>query len=229
MTGYKTIQLVERGGRVRDTINTDFDFNDMAVTPDGEILFADYQNSCIKVISKQKTVSTLFSTNWTPVRLCCLRNEDIVVTHAYDKKVKVYKRNGEVRKSLDQIKFRCPGSVAVSKVNRGMYICDRENGSHFSPGKLLAIKVNGKLRYEYTGQGGAKFYPVQVCTDHMGNVLITDRDNHRVHILDQEGRFIKYVLTKDHGLDQPSSIDVDSEGYVWVGQHHRVTVARYLQ
>ena len=34
----------------------------------------------------------------------------------------------------------------------------------------------------------------------MGHILITDCKNHRVHILDQERRFIQYILTSQQGL-----------------------------
>ena len=68
----------------------------------------------------------------------------------------------------------------------------------------------------------------------MGHVLIADHNNHRVHILDQEGQFIQFILTSQQGLHEPITIDVDKEGYVWVGElvdinKGRVKVARYLQ
>ena len=68
----------------------------------------------------------------------------------------------------------------------------------------------------------------------IGHVLITDFDNSRVHILDQEGQFIKYILASQQGLSKPITIDVNMEGYIWVGEYvdfykGRVKVAKYLQ
>ena len=54
-------------------------------------------------------------------------------------------------------------------------------------------------------------------------------NNHRIHILDQEGLFIQYILIKEQGPRRPISIDVDMEGYVWVGGEKQVLVAKYLQ
>ena len=218
------IQLVNREGSAKVTINTDFSIKDMAITPYGDLLIADYTNSCIKSVSRQK-ISILFRTSGTPSGLCCLHNGEIVVTFGKERKVIVYSREGQVRQTLDHITFTYPGKVAVNKINQDIYICDK--------GKVLAVGADGLLKYEYTGQNDSELYPHDVCTDQMGHVLINDCSNHRIHILDQEGQFIQYILTSQ-GLYQPETIDVDSEGYVWVGEYvryskGRVKVARYLQ
>ena len=68
----------------------------------------------------------------------------------------------------------------------------------------------------------------------MGHVLITNINNHGVHILHQKGHFIQYVLTLQQGLHNPVTIDVDREGHMWVGElvasiEGHVKVAKYLQ
>ena len=218
-TEGKTLQLVDREGSVKDSINIDFSFNDITLTPDGDILMSHFSNNCIKCLSRQKTISTVFSTSWKPSGLCCLHNGDIAVSFRDDAKAVVYSRDGQIRLTLDNIKFRSPQRVAVNKVNQDIYICDHERRTYDSPGKLIVAGADGKLRYEYTGQGDSMFTPVEVCTDQMGHILITDYSNHRVHMLDQEGRFIRYVLTSQQGLCKPVTIDVDREGYVWVGEY----------
>ena len=144
----------------------------------------------------------------------------------------MYNRNGEIRQKFDLIKFRHPMSVAVNNVNQDIYICDHEsNNNYYSRGKVLTVGTDGQLQYEYSGQPSeCVFSPVGVCTDHMGHVLITDHYNHRIHIINQEGRFIGYILTAEQGLILPTTINVDREGYVWVGEDNWcVKVARYLQ
>ena len=220
-TGYKTLQLVDRKGSVKDTINTSFGFNDLNVTSDGDLLLADRTNSCIKHISRQKTISTLFSTSWEPNCVCCLHNGDMVATFPKNSQVIAYSRGGEIRQKMDHIKFRHPMSVAENKVNQDIHVCDHQYHGYNAPGKVVTIGADGKVRYEYTGQDDGKvFAPADVCTDQMGHVLITDFNNNRVHILDQEGQFIQYVLTSQQGMDYPTTIDVDREGYVWMGQYH---------
>ena len=94
MTGSTRLQLVYRGGMVIDGITTAFGINDMTVTSDGDLLLADCSNSCIKSVTKQKNINTLFTTQGAPSSLSCLQNDDIVVTFHNDRKVIVYKRNG---------------------------------------------------------------------------------------------------------------------------------------
>ena len=161
--------------------------------------------------------------------LCSLQTSDIVVTFKKDQKVVVYSRNGEIRQTLNHIKFRYPMAISVNKVNRDIYIADKEKNDLESRGKVIAARAHCKLRYAYSGQGDSLFTPSNVCTDRMGYVFVNDYCNYRVHFLDQVGRFIRYILTTGYGLGWPFSINVDSEGYVWVGESGLVTVARYIQ
>ena len=233
---HNKLQLVDRDGTVKETTNIEFDLTDVTVTSDGDLLLSDGDNKCIKLVSKMKTIRSLFCTisNRGPEGLCYLHNGDVVVTFAYDRKVTVYSRDGEIRRTFNNITFRFPIRVAVNKVNQDIYICDLEDDYYDYPGKLIAVRADSRLRYEYTGQGDNVFTPAGVCTDLMGNVLIADYSNHRVHILDQEGQFIQYILTLQQGMYRPTTLDVDREGYVWVGGDRSegyttcVRVSRYL-
>ena len=227
----RTLKLMNRHGAVKDKIKVDYHISDMALTWDGEILITD--SNCIKSISREKKISILFATNLYPSGLCCLHNGDIVVAFSWEGKVIVYSKDGQIRQTIDDIKFRHPMRVAANKVNQDIYVCDHEKHSYDSAGKVFAVRAERQLRYEYTGQGHKPLNPVAVCSDQMGFVLITDYCNKRVEILDQKGQFIRYILTSEHGLDKPITIDVDGDGYVWIGEYGRVVykgcvkVARY--
>ena len=97
-------------------------------------------------------------------------------------------------------------------------------------GKVVALDKDYRVRYEYTGQRDREtFSPRGLCTDNEGRVLITDVSNHRVHILDRDGHFRQFLLTKEQGLRLPWSIDVDREGNAWVGGGGGMKVVKYLQ
>ena len=233
-TTKKQLQLVDRAGSIKDTVKIDFTFYDTALTPEGEFLFPDSTNNSIKLMSKQKEITTLFKTDWPPDKLCCLHNNDIVVAFGNVNKVIVYSRTGITRQILDNIKFGYPQNVAVNKVNQDIYICDIENIYRSCNGKVIAVRADGKLRYEYKGQEKGQFSAMNLCTDLMGHVLITDFTGHQVHILDQDGRFIQYILNAEFGPYGPVNIDVDEEGYVWVSERidknkGRIKVAKYLE
>ena len=233
------LQLMDREGLVKETINSVSEAADMAMTSDGELLLAYcswVEGKCIKSVSKKKKIATLFETDKEPCGLCCLQNNEIALTFADDNKVIVYSRNGEIRRTLDCVQFRNPKGIAASKVNKNIYICDKQWLADGSVGKLLAIGADGQLHFEYSGQSDHhnEFSPTDVCTDHKGHVLIVEFWNCCVHMLDQDGQFIQYILTSQQGLNNPINIDVDREGYLWVGEvirsdRGRIKVVRYLQ
>ena len=174
VTGNKTLKLVDREGLVMDTIGIDFDICDIALTPHGDLLMADYSNSCVRLVSRQTistlvrakatwAISTLFRTSGQPWGLCCLHNGDIVVIFGNDSKVEVYNRNGQLKWTIGY-KFRYPYKVAINKVNQDICICDHDSGISYT-GKLIAIKTDGQPRYEYSGQCDKKLSPSNVCTD----------------------------------------------------------------
>ena len=226
-TDRMTIQLVDRQGAVKDTIHTDFDIPDMVLSSQGDILVCDEDNKCIKAISADKTVKTMFKVKWKPCSLCCLHSGDIAVTFHDEGRVIIYSASGKVIKELDKKLFREPYSVAQSKVNSDLYISD----TSLTVYKVVALDKDYRVRYEYVGQHDTKysFRPRGLCTDNEGRVLITDRSNDRVHILDQDGVFRQFLPTEKQGLRGPARIDVDSEENAWVGDREGVKVVKYLQ
>ena len=225
-TGRRTIQLVDRHVTVKDTIHIDFGFSDMVLSPQGDILLTDRTNKCIKSVSADKTVKTLFKVKWEPWGLCCLNSGHIAVTLYMDGRVIIYSASGKVIKELGKKLFRGPIRVAQSKVNSDLYISD------LGADKVMALYKDYRVRYEYSGQRDREnpFFPDGLCTDNAGHILITDRTNHKVHILDKDGQFMKYLLTEEQGLRGPWSVDVDSAGNAWVGQYDGgVKVVKYLQ
>ena len=61
-------------------------------------------------------------------------------------------------------------------------------------------------------------FPKAYALMRLAHVLIADYNQQKVHILDQDGQFQQYLLTKKQGLGRPWSIDVDTEGNAWVGE-----------
>ena len=234
-----SLQLIDKSGAIKNEIDVDFAVRNMDLTPDGDIIVADHDNF-IKSISIYGEINTLFRACRNFTSICCLHNNNLAVAypdtnnsenvgdkHNHDSRVVVYSTNGHIKQTLSNIKFYMATKVATNKLNHDIYVCDQE--SYFFP-KVMALTANGTLRYEYAGHNH-RFKPVDVCTDQMGHVLIADYGNNAVLILDQEGQMVQHIPSSDLGLAQLSTINVDGEGYLWIGwlRKQSVVVAKYLE
>ena len=232
-TGGRRLQLMDQHGAVKDTIDMEFYFQDVVLSPQGQLLLSDIDNKQITLMSTDKMVRILFRTSYTPYGLCCLHSGIVTVTFFDEGKVIIYSGSRKIVQELDKTMFKCPIRVVQNKVNNDLCICDKDKTEYTSTGKIIALSLDitsYNLRYKYTGQGNTKFCPIDLCTDNAGHVLITDFYNNRVHILDKDGRFLQYLLAREQGLEWPISIDVDSDGNTWVGEvAGGVKVVKYLK
>ena len=231
-TGDRRLQLMNHHGDVKDTVEADYKFNDVVLLPQGELILTDTSNNGICSISHDKVVRTLFRTQWEPEGLCCLHSGDILVTFFRKGRVIIYSMSGKIIQELDKSLFKYPQRVTQNKVNSDLYIIDKDNNSYSTTGKVVALDTSYLLPYQYTGQGNAKFFPTDICTDSAGRVLITDlhRYSYKVHVLDKDGQFLQYILTEKQGLREPFSIHVDNIGNAWVGEGYGIVkLVKYLQ
>ena len=236
-TGDYRLQLMDQRGAVKDSIDTKFYFHDVVLSPQGELLLSNTNSNCIKSISPNKEVKTLFRTQEHPRGLCCLHSGNVVVTSYKEGRVVIYSRSGKIVQELDKKLFSNPYRVAQNKINNDLYICDLNDV--FNPhlpilgknpyGKMVALDASYNLRYHYTGKWNT-FRPTVVCTDSTGRVLITDYWDHSVHILDKDGNFLQFLVRGQQGLVRLVSINADTEGTAWIGEESgKVTIVKYLQ
>ena len=226
------IKRVDKKGRSLVSVVSECCFSDMALTPSGDILIPDYVEKGIWKVSRNGNIKLLWYGVRKPHGLCCLPNGDVIVTYhdhypdvAGSVVVKLSSKGREI-KEFDKIKFRLASRVKASKVNTDIYILDRDiSDEENQTGRILAMAEDGQLLFEYNGQGNDKFNPLDICADEMGHILITEIGNSRVYILNQNGHFIQYIQT-------PKSaryLDVDREGYLWVGQRDGpIQIYKYL-
>jgi streptogramin lyase len=128
----------------------------------------------------------------------------------------------ELGKSIYQRGYK---AVFVTENNNGDVVVYDLNAS-----AVVVVDQTGKVRFRYDKQPGGQqpFAPRHIVIDSKGHIMVIDKLDNCLHILDKNGRFLRCV---DSGLYDPRGLSVDSEGRLWVGQIEsgEVKVIQYMK
>lgn len=215
--------LIGYNSEILQRVKTDFSFEAIATTQTGELLVAETNNGLIMKITTQNEVETF--ADISPFRVSCIyvteSNNLLCGLMKQDGEAKVIKMSAKGRialtfqydeRSKKQL-FKKPFSITQNK-NRDIWVVE---DSLCSPVKV--IDKNGKFKFTYTGLKDTstfgKFSPSYVLGVNT-NVLISDDNNHSVHLVDQDGQFLCFVIFKDEHICNPTSLDKDTDGNIWI-------------
>ena len=228
-TTTNALHLTDKYGSVTEVLDhKDAWIADVALTEHSNIMFTNSTGRCVMMRSKSGDITTLFHTLWKPDKIFCMQSGNVLLSiDSNPPRVIQYNRRGkvimEVEITEDWNMCKTVKDMGENKVNNNIYACGTWGGKMYgsSPekrGKLFAFESNGKQRYQYPGTSKeeTEFYPVCVRSDRMGHVIIADGVSVSVHILDKDGEFLQYLMTKEEGLTRITVIDVDGEGHCWI-------------
>ncbi|XP_062618721.1 uncharacterized protein LOC134280319 [Saccostrea cucullata] len=97
---------------------------------------------------------------------------------------------------------------------------------------LVVTDKMGRFRFKYHGNVfatfGKPFKPRGVATDKDGNILLSDLDNSCIHLVEENGKFIRYI-TCGRSLDKVCDLCIDGSGCIWIAERNsaRVKCIRY--
>ncbi|XP_078321301.1 uncharacterized protein LOC144621590 [Crassostrea virginica] len=206
---------------------------DIAVTRSGGLVYADYRDRSINLVSGTQTlfrrlvsgtqIQTLITLRgWRPHGLCSTASRDLLLIMTSDdyEQTKVVRYSGSTEKQTIQYDDQgnplySSGLIKYLSENRNSDICVADCDA----GAVVVVSAAGKLRFRYTGSPstpGEPFKPYGITTDSQANILTADRDNHRIHIIDQDGRFLRFL--HNCGLQCPWGLCVDSRDYLFVAE-----------
>ncbi|XP_065929366.1 uncharacterized protein [Magallana gigas] len=198
--------------------------NDIAVDSDGNLLFCDRTSSTVNKANNGQTEELIRLQGWSPSKLCVTSNGDLLVTMFSDDKTqsKVVRYSGSTEKQTiqfdDEGKPLYSGNVKVKHIteNRNNDICVADCEAR----AVVVVNQNGKLRWRYIGHPSVTkkepFIPVGITTDSQSRILTADCKNHCIHILDQDGQFLRYIDNCD--LVYPWGLCVDNNDNLFVSE-----------
>ena len=114
------------------------------------------------------------------------------------------------------------GWIKCITENRNLDICVADVGA----GAVVVVNQVGKLRFRYTGHtsptNNEPFRPRGITTDSQSRILTADCDNHCIHILEENGQFLRYIDNCD--LKDPFGLFLDTNENLLVCELERSTV-----
>lgn len=224
------------------------------VNSDNELIYIDNANNIKKLSSDTKTTTTFVEATHPQWRKTCVfwskTTEDLLVGMDILGKKKA--------KSIQQGKqehddFLCSKVIRYNKTGKEiqtiqfnkrqqlfkqpLYITENNNGDVVVSDNKNAVVVTdcrGKHRFNYIGHPpGSGLSPRGICTDSLSHILVVDTNTKTVHMINQDGKFLSYLLTNSQSQDKHHisclSYDVKNSR-LWVGswKKNKVSVYRYI-
>eukprot|EP00105_Crassostrea_gigas_P033965 XP_019918113.1 PREDICTED: uncharacterized protein LOC109617067 [Crassostrea gigas] len=121
-----------------------------------------------------------------------------------------------------------------------IYITENNNGDvvvsdyddYTESGTVVVTALGGRHRFSYTGHpSGSRIDPRGISTDALSHILVCDYETKTVQMLDKDGQFLSYLLTKSQEMGVPCILSYDVNTHrLWVGSrdNNKVCVYRYI-
>ncbi|XP_078337018.1 uncharacterized protein LOC111138127 isoform X2 [Crassostrea virginica] len=223
----KIIRLYSLQGEMVKSVQT-FSSNDpwdVSVTRSGDLLYTDYNDRSINLVRDSEIQPLIKVPGWKPHYLHCTSSGDLLVMmDSDDEQTKVVRYSDSTEIQIIQWDDQgrplySPGGYYSYKYlieNRNLDICvaDRDAGA------VVVVNAAGELRFRYIGPPSSTkkpFNPTGITTDSHNKILTADWNNNCIHILDQDGHFLRFIDNCD--LRNPCGFCVDSRDNLYVAEY----------
>ena len=218
----KILRLYNLKGELLNLVQTESGNSpeDIAAMQTGDLAYTDYDDRFINLVSGTLIRTPITLQGWKALGLhSSLPSGDLlVIMRSEDNQQTKVVRYSEL-KMKQTIQFDdqgqplySSGGIKYLSQNRNLDICVAD----YDARAVVVVNAAGKLRFRYTGPSSTKFYPRHITTDSHGRILTADRYDCCIHIVDQEGQFLRCINIC--GLKLPWGLYVDSTDNLFVGE-----------
>lgn len=207
---------------------------DLAVTKTGDLLYTDPWDSSVNRVTNKEIQPLIRFRGWIPRNLCSTSSGDLLVVVNSDdnEETKVVRFSGSTK--IQNIQFNDKGQALFAPQSYTKYICENRNMdicvADYLGRAVVVVNQAGRHRFTYTGSSfpsTESFIPVGIATDSQSRILAADCMNHRIHVIENDGRFLRYIDNCD--LFIPLGLCVDTKDNLLVAERDsgKVKIIQY--
>ncbi|XP_067667845.1 E3 ubiquitin-protein ligase TRIM56-like [Haliotis asinina] len=122
--------------------------------------------------------------------------------------VDVLDMSGNILRTFDKRHYNEPYSVCT--YNGNCIVGDAKNLA------IMCFNDMGNLLFKFKPRADKKFKGLLTVTYHRGYIYASDREGHRVIQLTADGKYVRDVLTREDGIEEPQGICVTDDNLLYV-------------
>ncbi|XP_011436040.3 tripartite motif-containing protein 2 [Magallana gigas] len=219
------IRLYNLKGELVKAIHTKTGNNpeNITVTRNGDLLYTDADKRSVNIVKHLHIQKIIKCWGWRPFGVTSTSSGDLLVAMDSDdyKHTRIVRYSGSIL--LNCIEIADNGQPLFSSGRYIRYINENKNHdicvSDWYAGAVVVVNPTGKLRFTYTGPPSktkGSLYPYGITTDSQSRILIADDKNNCIHIINQDGWFLRFIDNCD--LHSPWGLCVDTNDNLFVAE-----------
>lgn len=199
----------------------------MSCTQNGCLVYIDWTDLNINIEKRTQLWEMLKREDWIPISMCAsLYGEFLVMmvdsnTYYGCTFIAHYSGSTMIQNINVSDNFQC--NILYSCYEIKTCICENMNFdicvADCNVRDIVVLNKDGDLRFRYTGNPSIpekSFNPTGITTDSQCRILIADDIISYIHILDQDGQFLRFIDNCD--LQFPCCVCVDTKDNLYVGE-----------
>ncbi|KAK3105999.1 hypothetical protein FSP39_010552 [Pinctada imbricata] len=218
------ISILDKTFNYQEVFKTiEYEVSDASLVPPSDLIYTDPYHSKVWQINKSGSNRLVFDTYpLTPNGICATRDKILVLgleDFGIDEStfmIRMYSLNS--LRFLDEIEKDELGKPLFSSITRIL-----ENSLDDliveESGQLLCVSRQGNVKWKLE----KKF--THYCFDEYNNIFAAFEDD--IKVLNSSGEYIETLLTKKYFLKHPTSLSIDNDGVLWIGQGSNTKLVKY--